>query len=77
MKKSYPLKNQKGAKLKTEKSKIRNKLQILLFMVSNKQSKKKPNWKRNKSKTGDKLKPNWKRNESEKKVVNYGKRKEA
>ena len=29
MKKSYPLKNQKGAKLKTEKSKIRN---ILLFL---------------------------------------------
>ena len=46
MKKSYPVKNQKGAKLKTEKSKIRKKLQILLFMVSNKQSKKKPNLKK-------------------------------
>ena len=40
-------------------------------------SKKKSNSKQKKSKTGDKLKPNWKRNESEKKVVNYGKRKEA
>ena len=46
-------------------------------MVSNKQSKKKPNLKKIRAEMECDLKANWKRNESEKKVVNYGKRIEA
>ena len=41
------------------------------------QSKKKPNKKPTKSKTGDKMESNLNRTESKNKVVNYGNKKEA